>query len=641
MNHHAVIRWTVFLASIGLALFALLAGGQALAQERAPAAPLGSPFSYQGQLKDSAGNPISDSCDLRFILYDAELGGAQVGPIQEKAAVAVAGGYCTSLLDFGSAAFNGDARWLEVAVKCSGEADYTILTPRQPLTAAPYATYAQTVGSHSHWGDTWSGNGTGLSLSGGTTGLSGHGSTYGVEGISASTSGYGVFGHTSATSGWTTGVFGQSDSTDGKGVFGNATATSGETYGVFGKSDSTDGFGVEGESPLIGVRGWATGTSGWAGVYGKSDSTEGRGVIGWVSSTGGATNGVRGLSDSSQGTGVYGEASAPSGSTYGVFGISASTDGYGVHGEAPIIGVRGYATGSSGWAAGVYGKSDSTEGRGVIGWAPSTNGRNFGVAGVTESAEGKGVEGTANATSGTNYGVYGASGSTAGYGVYGQAPLYGVKGLATDTSEDYVTYGVIGQTDTAWGIGVYGLASAASAEYAYGVYGAANSPSGYGVYSHGNFAASGTKAAVVDTLNYGWLHLYAVESPDVLFEDVGTAQLVEGAAIVTIDPKFAETVNLNVPYQVFVTPLGDCALYVTDKTAASFTVRALGGAKCNLAFDFQLIAKRLGYEDVRTVSPPLVGVRMAPAVSPPLVDVRAADPNQALQSIKPTEEPQP
>jgi len=112
-----------------------------------------------------------------------------------------------------------------------------------------------------------------------------------------------------------------------------------------------------------------------------------------------------------------------------------------------------------------------------------------------------------------------------------------------------------------------------------------------------------------------------VESPDVLFEDVGTAQLVEGAAIVTIDPKYAETVNLNVPYQVFLTPRGDCGLFLAETTPASFTVRTLGGAKCSLAFDYRIVAKRLGYEDVR----------MAPAV----------DPNLVIQNAKPPEEPQP
>jgi hypothetical protein len=119
-------------------------------------------------LKDTDGTSITDSCDFRFILYDADIGGAQVGLTQEMTAVSVAEGYFMVGLDFGDTVFTGEARWLEVGVKCSGEADYTILSPRQALTASPYATYAQTVGDHSHWGDTWSGTGTGLILSEGT-----------------------------------------------------------------------------------------------------------------------------------------------------------------------------------------------------------------------------------------------------------------------------------------------------------------------------------------------------------------------------------------------------------------------------------------------------------------------------------------
>jgi len=47
-------------------------------------------------------------------------------------------------LDFGSSAFSGDSRWLEIAVRCpAGGGPYTSLDPRQPLTAAPYALYAR------------------------------------------------------------------------------------------------------------------------------------------------------------------------------------------------------------------------------------------------------------------------------------------------------------------------------------------------------------------------------------------------------------------------------------------------------------------------------------------------------------------
>jgi hypothetical protein len=51
----------------------------------------------------------------------------------------VTNGLFTVQLDFGAGAFQGDARWLQIAVKCAGDASYTTLSPRQPLTPAPYA----------------------------------------------------------------------------------------------------------------------------------------------------------------------------------------------------------------------------------------------------------------------------------------------------------------------------------------------------------------------------------------------------------------------------------------------------------------------------------------------------------------------
>ena len=70
-------------------------------------------------------------------------------------------------------------------------------------------------------------------------------------------------------------------------------------------------------------------------------------------------------------------------------------------------------------------------------------------------------------------------------------------------------------------------------------------------------------------------------------------------ATVPIEPIFAQTVNLTETYHVFLTPLGDCALYVAAKTPALFTVKAMGGQTCSITFDYRIVAKRLGYEGLR------------------------------------------
>lgn len=124
---------------------------------------------------------------------------------------------------------------------------------------------------------------------------------------------------------------------------------------------------------------------------------------------------------------------------------------------------------------------------------------------------------------------------------------------------------------------------------------------------NGNMWAQGTKSAVVQTENYGQRLLYAVESPEVLFEDVGTAALpASGETTVAFDPIFAETVNLS-DYQVFVTPLCDqpVILFVTEKTETGFTVKGvtLDGQPSSCSFDYRIVAKRLGYEEVRLETP--------------------------------------
>ena len=115
-----------------------------LAASHAPRAEaLGSGFTYQGQL-NSGGEPFTGSCDFTFGLWDSLSEGAQVGVSQAKEAIGVEQGLFTVLLDFGTGVFSGEARWLEIALRCpAGSGDYTTLVPRQPLTAAPYASYAQ------------------------------------------------------------------------------------------------------------------------------------------------------------------------------------------------------------------------------------------------------------------------------------------------------------------------------------------------------------------------------------------------------------------------------------------------------------------------------------------------------------------
>ena len=129
------------------------------------AAPLGNAFTYQGRLTDG-GTPANGEHDLRFILYDAAVGGSQSGPILINENVLVTNGLFTVALDFGAGVFTGAARWIEIAVRPGASAGaFTPLDPRQPLTAAPYALYALTpagpAGATGPKGDPGSPGGTG------------------------------------------------------------------------------------------------------------------------------------------------------------------------------------------------------------------------------------------------------------------------------------------------------------------------------------------------------------------------------------------------------------------------------------------------------------------------------------------------
>jgi hypothetical protein len=125
------------------------------------------------------------------------------------------------------------------------------------------------------------------------------------------------------------------------------------------------------------------------------------------------------------------------------------------------------------------------------------------------------------------------------------------------------------------------------------------SPGSCSIADGGDLNCSGTKSASVQIAEEERL-LYAVESPEVWFEDFGSGTLVGGQASVTIEPLFGQSVNLGIDYHVFLTPLGDCnGLYVAEKTSTGFTVRELNGGISDIAFDYRIVAKRMGYEDAR------------------------------------------
>lgn len=103
------------------------------------AGTLGSAFTYQGELQ-TAGELTTNDCDFRFTLFDAETDGNPVGNQVEQIAQPVVEGVFTLSLDFGPDVFDGQNRWVGIEVRCpTAVGNYQALSPRQPITAAPYA----------------------------------------------------------------------------------------------------------------------------------------------------------------------------------------------------------------------------------------------------------------------------------------------------------------------------------------------------------------------------------------------------------------------------------------------------------------------------------------------------------------------
>lgn len=262
----------------------------------------------------------------------------------------------------------------------------------------------------------------------------------------------------------------------------------------------------------------------------------------------------------------------------------------------------------------------SPDGIGVAGLANADSGGNVGVFGTTSSSEGNGVFGRTEAVTGAAVGVFGVAASPGGFGMIG-------VGVAQSDEGQTVTLrpiGVWGDTNVNTGIGVLATADFGIAFAGYnnaenistakfendettdfnGNILATHNPHFGGtcvIDVGGNLGCTGSKSAVVP-VDGGTrkVALYAVEAPENWFEDIGSAQLSNGKAVVSLESTFAQTVNSAVEYHVFLTPKGDCrGLYVTNETTDGFEVRELGGGTANIAFDYRIVARRKGYETIR------------------------------------------
>ncbi len=107
---------------------------------------------------------------------------------------------------------------------------------------------------------------------------------------------------------------------------------------------------------------------------------------------------------------------------------------------------------------------------------------------------------------------------------------------------------------------------------------------------------NGTVSTIVADTAGKMVTMFCPESPEVLFQDYGMGQLVNGQATITIDPNFAKNILVDAkhPLKVFIQLEGDCnGVYVTNKTANGFTVNELNGGQSNTSFSWMIVATRI------------------------------------------------
>jgi hypothetical protein len=350
------------------------------------------------------------------------------------------------------------------------------------------------------------------------------------------------------------------------------TGTGATGDGIHGITSATGGTGVFGEGPIA-IQGYAN-TGGLAGLF--------RGA---TEVTGNGNNTV--IGDPGCGSGFA-----------GIGFIAATLSGCANYAIAGGAGGNTYINSSG--TAWIHFRSNNNElatidNLGNVNVIGQNGGGNLTVARTLTA--GIGIPGSIN----EDVGVYGAAGQS---GLIEVLPGAGVWGDTNNAS-----YAAVQGTAVAGSAGAFAsnnsqyptLSAVNYTSYdsvVLGTYGPGNFYSCL-IYGDGDLNCIGTISSVVPSGTQK-VSVYATQSTENWFEDAGSGQLSSGSAHVVFDPTFAQTVNTGVEYHVFLTPRGDCeGLYVGSQTAQGFEVHELRGGSSNIAFDYRIMAKRNGFENVR------------------------------------------
>lgn len=300
-----------------------------------------------------------------------------------------------------------------------------------------------------------------------------------------------------------------------------------------------------------------------------------------------------------------------------------------MYGQGPTNGVLGFATGansqgvrgigtSTNTADGVYGAAGENTSFGV--WAVHTN---------TTTPNGTGLVAAGNGILTANYLTNGsgiaANGSQFAIVAYGRTASNGNGISASGNNLGIINYATgSGGTFQGQTIGVYGHA-AGSGNNTFGGY--FDNGSGAGGYAYvGGTDGGGTARKIIGGGSVGTIirdmkgnlvSMTCPEAPEILFEDYGVGQLVNGKAHIELDPVFAKNVTINEkhPLRVFIQLEGECnGVYVTNKTKNGFDVIELNNGKSNVPFVYHVVANRVdGYDEEGRLTSKNADIRFSPA----------------------------
>ena len=117
-----------------------------------------------------------------------------------------------------------------------------------------------------------------------------------------------------------------------------------------------------------------------------------------------------------------------------------------------------------------------------------------------------------------------------------------------------------------------------------------------GIIAGGSMQVYGTKNRIVETENYAERLQYCYETPTPMFGDVGEGAIDKtGKCYVWLDDVFAETIDTDVQYQVFLQAYGEGNVYVNERSPSYFVVCGTPG----LAFGWEIKAVQKNYNMIR------------------------------------------